>query len=106
MTTNPEPNPEPSARTFGNEDHLPRVPLPDLQDTCDRFLEWCAPVLTDAELAETRAAVAEFRRADGAGPRLHAALAEYDAGEGVHSWLDTFWPARYLGRRDRIALNA
>ena len=25
---------------------------------------------------------------------------------GVGSWLDTFWPYRYLGRRDRIALNA
>lgn len=24
----------------------------------------------------------------------------------MHSWLDTFWPYRYLGRRDRIALNA
>ena len=24
----------------------------------------------------------------------------------MHSWLDTFWPRRYLGRRDRIALNA
>jgi carnitine O-acetyltransferase len=24
----------------------------------------------------------------------------------VHSWLDRFWASRYLGRRDRIALNA
>lgn len=24
----------------------------------------------------------------------------------MESWLDTFWPYRYLGRRDRIALNA
>src|SRR5690606_31234325 len=30
----------------------------------------------------------------------------YDATPGVASWLDRFWETRYLGRRDRIALNA
>ncbi|HEU5029726.1 MAG TPA: choline/carnitine O-acyltransferase [Spirillospora sp.] len=98
--------PEPSDRTFGNEDALPRVPLPTLDATCDRFLEWCAPLLTEAELAETRAAVEAFARPDGPGRALHAALERYDAEPGVRSWLDTFWPYRYLGRRDRIALNA
>ncbi len=93
-----------STRTFGNEDSLPRVPLPDLDSSCEWFLDWCAPLLTAEELAETRAAVDEFR----AGPAgaLQAALERYDAEPGVHSWLDTFWPYRYLGRRDRIALNA
>ena len=97
---------EPSTRTFGNEDALPRVPLPSLEESCDRLLDWCAPLLDEAQLAETRAAVEEFRRPDGPGPRLHAELERYEASEGVHSWLDTFWPYRYLGRRDRIALNA
>jgi len=95
-----------SARTFGNEDQLPRVPLPRLEDTCDRFVSWCAPLLTADELAVTEAATHEFARPNGAGRALHTALAAYDSGDGVHSWLDTFWPARYLGRRDRIALNA
>ena len=93
-----------STRTFANEDHLPRIPLPTLAETCDRFLTWCAPLLTPDQLAETTAAVTAFLQ--GPGPTLHAALAEYDAAPGVHSWLDTFWPYRYLGRRDRIALNA
>jgi carnitine O-acetyltransferase len=95
-----------SPRTFGNEKDLPRVPLPTLDDSCHRFLEWCAPLLTEKEIAETKDAVAEFQRPDGPGPVLHAALEAYDRSEGVHSWLDTFWPYRYLGRRDRIALNA
>ncbi|MGW5742705.1 choline/carnitine O-acyltransferase [Amycolatopsis sp. NPDC003861] len=97
-------SPEWSTRTFGNEDRLPRVPLPTLEDSCRRFLEWCAPLLTPDELAETEAAVAEFQA--GPGPELHARLEEYDRSPGVRSWLDTFWPYRYLGRRDRIALNA
>ncbi len=95
-----------STRTFGNDDTLPRVPLPTVEESCDRFLEWCSPLLTEDELAETKVAVEEFRREGSPAHTLHAALAEYDATEGVHSWLDTFWPYRYLGRRDRIALNA
>ncbi|MGO4613238.1 choline/carnitine O-acyltransferase [Nocardia sp. 2YAB30] len=93
-------------RTFAADDHLPRVPLPTLEDSCGRFLQWCAPLLTADELATTRAAVDDLLRADGPGRTLQAALAEYDATPGVGSWLDLFWPSRYLGRRDRIALNA
>ncbi|MEV6320086.1 choline/carnitine O-acyltransferase [Nocardia sp. NPDC051787] len=93
-------------RTFAADDHLPRVPLPTLEDSCGRFLQWCEPLLTADELAATRAAVDDLLRADGPGRVLHAALAEYDATPGVGSWLDLFWPSRYLGRRDRIALNA
>ncbi|EXG82888.1 choline/carnitine O-acyltransferase [Cryptosporangium arvum] len=91
-------------RTFANEDHLPRSPLPTLEDSCARFLDWCAPLLTAEQRAATEASVTEFL--GGSGRTLHAALEKYDASEGVHSWLDTFWPYRYLGRRDRIALNA
>ncbi|MBF6474487.1 MULTISPECIES: choline/carnitine O-acyltransferase [Nocardia] len=93
-------------RTFAADDHLPRVPLPTLEDSCGRFLQWCEPLLTADELAATRVAVDDLLRPDGPGRTLHAALAEYDATPGVGSWLDLFWPSRYLGRRDRIALNA
>ncbi|MFQ6392708.1 choline/carnitine O-acyltransferase [Nocardia sp. KC 131] len=95
-----------SQRTFAADEHLPRVPLPTLEDSCARLLEWCAPLLTADEIATTEAAVADLLRAGGPGRTLHAALAEYDATPGVGSWLDLFWPSRYLGRRDRIALNA
>ncbi|MFI1741477.1 choline/carnitine O-acyltransferase [Streptomyces sioyaensis] len=92
--------------TFAREETLPRVPLPTLEASCERFLAWCAPLLTADERAATEAEVAAFLRPGGPGRVLHAALEEYDATPGVHSWLDTFWPCRYLGRRDRIALNA
>lgn len=92
--------------TFAREGDLPRVPLPTLEASCERFLAWSAPLLTAEERAATEAEVAAFLRPDGPGRVLHAALEEYDGTEGVHSWLDTFWPYRYLGRRDRIALNA
>ncbi|ESY85974.1 carnitine O-acetyltransferase [Mesorhizobium sp. LNHC220B00] len=88
--------------TFGIEEQLPRVPLPRLEDSCVRFLEWCAPLLTEDELARTRAEVEQFLA--GPGPGLHAALVAYNE-SGVASWLDRFWKTRYLGTRARIALN-
>jgi carnitine O-acetyltransferase len=95
-----------SESTFGNEANLPRVPLPGVAESCARFLEWSAPLLTDAQRAETEAAVAAFLAEDSPAHALQAQLERYDARPGVHSWLDDFWAYRYLGRRDRIALNA
>src|SRR5262249_39156591 len=92
--------------TFGNDDRLPRVPLPSVAASCRLFIEWCTPLLTADELAETEAAVTAFQHPDSPAHKLHAALEQYDATDGVHSWLDEFWRSRYLGRRDRIALNA
>ncbi|QXQ15824.1 choline/carnitine O-acyltransferase [Skermania piniformis] len=95
-----------SDRTFGNEDRLPRVPLPTLEQSCARVVEWCAPLLTAEQLADTEQAVSQFLAPDSPAHALQAALVEYDATPGVASWLDDFWQSRYLGRRDRIALNA
>jgi carnitine O-acetyltransferase len=95
-----------SQRTFGNEEHLPRVPVPTLVGTCQRFLDWCGPLLTEEQLAATEAAVAAFLAPDSPAHELQAALEEFDRRPDVASWLEEFWAYRYLGRRDRIALNA
>jgi carnitine O-acetyltransferase len=95
-----------STRTFGNDVRLPRVPLPTLEESCERFIAWCSPLLSEAELAATEAAVASFLRPESPARKLQAALERFNAREDVRSWLDEFWLSRYLGRRDRIALNA
>ena len=94
-----------NAGTFANEAALPRVPVPSLGATRDRFLQWCAPLLSEEELLATTQAV-DALVADPVTGQLQDALTAYEAGDGVHSWLDDFWRDRYLGRRDRIALNA
>jgi carnitine O-acetyltransferase len=90
--------------TFDAEDGLPRVPVPPLADSAAQFLEWCSPLLDEEQVTRTREAVDEL--VSGPGPVLQAALEEYAAAPTTHSWLDAFWESRYLGRRDRIALNA
>ncbi|MBO0767082.1 MAG: choline/carnitine O-acyltransferase [Solirubrobacterales bacterium] len=95
-----------SPRTFGNEDSLPRVPLPTLERSVERFLEWSDPLLDAEQRADTRRAAAEFQAADGPARRAQAELEREEAEQRGASWLDDFWRSRYLGRRDRIALNA
>lgn len=92
--------------TFAHLEQLPRVPLPAFQDTLARFEEWCSPLLSAAELQQTQQAMQQFARPEGAGEKLHAALQAYDQQDGVFSWLDEFWPARYLGRRVPVSINA
>lgn len=85
---------------------LPRVPLPDLDSCGAHFLEWSRPLLTAEQATATESAVAQFLQPGSPARVLHTALAAYDSTDGITSWLDDFWSARYLGRRDRIALNA
>ncbi len=95
-----------SAKTFGNQKQLPIVPIPNLQYSCQTFMEWCTPLLTPEEKQETENAIDQLARPGGPGEKLHESLIEYARQPGVISWLDRFWDTRYLGRRDPIALNA
>lgn len=84
----------------------PRVPLPDVADSCRRFLQWCDPLLDAQEQAATKSAVDLFLQEGGPAHELQSELRKFDAAPSTYSWLDEFWKSRYLGRRDRIALNA
>lgn len=92
--------------TFAYEGTLPKVPLPALDVTARRFLEWCTPLLSLEERAATQKAVYAFTTPGGLGEQLHAQLKAHADDPATVSWLDRFWATRYLGRRDCIALNA
>ncbi|HBR95996.1 MAG TPA: carnitine O-acetyltransferase [Gammaproteobacteria bacterium] len=92
--------------TFSSLGTLPRVPIPDLADTQTRFEHWCTPLLTPAELSETQAAIRAFFAPDGPAEILNRELHAYNERAEVYSWLDEFWPARYLGRRVPVSVNA
>ena len=92
--------------TFQHQGQLRRVPLPQLDESLVRFETWCAPLLTSDELAQTRDTTARFGAIDGAGKKLHNLLVDFDQQDDTDSWLDNFWPARYLGRRAPVSINA
>ncbi|BDT95081.1 carnitine O-acetyltransferase [Nocardia sputorum] len=97
---------EMSVGTWDYDERLPRLPIPTLEETCERFLERCAPLLTAAEFAGTAADVEQFLAPDSPARKWQAEIERFDRTPGVHSWLDAFWRSRYLGYRDNIAFNA
>jgi carnitine O-acetyltransferase len=61
--------------TFANQDSLPKLPIPDLEDTCRRHLESLEALQTPREHEESKAAVREFLKTDG--PVLQEKLKTY-----------------------------
>ena len=71
--------PEKKDSTFINQGSLPKLPIPELERTCRRYLEVLAPLQTPREQEETKAAVAHFLKNDG--PILQERLKKYATGQ-------------------------
>jgi carnitine O-acetyltransferase len=67
--------PKKQGLTFANQDSLPKLPIPDLEDTCRRHLEALMALQSPREHEESKAAVTEFLKTDG--PSLQEKLKNY-----------------------------
>jgi hypothetical protein len=65
----------PANHTFALQDKLPKLPIPPLEETCNRYLRALLALQDEKEHETTKAAVYEFLRTDG--PKLQAMLKEY-----------------------------
>lgn len=61
--------------TFANQDNLPKLPVPDLEQTCRKYLESLVALQTPREHAESKGAVEEFLKTEG--PPLQEKLKNY-----------------------------
>ena len=57
------------------QDPLPKLPIPPLEETCNRYLRALLALQDEKEHETTKAAVQEFLRTDG--PKLQDMLKEY-----------------------------
>jgi carnitine O-acetyltransferase len=80
---NPESKP---GITFAAQDRLPKLPIPDLDETCRKYLEALKPLQSPREHQDTIAAVNEFKRRDG--PDLQERLKKYATGKS--SYIEQF----------------
>ena len=76
--------------TFSGQDKLPKLPIPELEATCKRYLEALKPLQTAREHAETQHAVNEFLKSDG--PELQEKLKAY--AQGKTSYIEQFCMSR------------
>nr|POE53388.1 putative mitochondrial carnitine o-acetyltransferase [Quercus suber] len=87
--------------TFAAQDKLPKLPIPDLEATCKRFLASVDPLQTAREHRESQRAVETFLQGDG--PVLQEKLKKYASGQS--SYIEQFWYDSYLNYDNPVVLN-
>lgn len=87
--------------TFAHQDKLPKLPIPDLESTCDKYLTALKPLQTPREHSDTKHAVQEFLSQEG--PELQEKLKNY--AEGRTSYIEQFWYDSYLNYDNPVVLN-
>lgn len=87
--------------TFAAQESLPKLPIPDLASTTQRYLDALEPLQDQRSHDETKACVDEFLHHDG--PSLQDRLKEYARGET--SYIEQFWYDSYLNFDNPVVLN-
>ncbi|KAI9846197.1 MAG: hypothetical protein M1837_004311 [Sclerophora amabilis] len=87
--------------TFAAQDKLPKLPIPELDSTCKKYLDALRPLQSSREHAESTAAVQEFLKAEG--PELQERLKKYATGKT--SYIEQFWYDSYLNFDNPVVLN-
>lgn len=72
--------------TFAAQDKLPKLPIPDLEATCKKYLASLDPLQNAREHNDSERAVQDFLRSEG--PELQAKLKAYS--EGKSSYIEQF----------------
>jgi len=82
---------------------LPRLPIPLLQKTCDRYLAAQRPLLTDASYEHVKSQVNNFSK--GIGMELDKSLRKTDKQNKHTSYISKMWFDMYLKDRAPLPIN-
>jgi len=93
--------------TYSNQENLPRLPIPTLDETLQRFSSRLTALQSLSEQEETKKAVKQFLQTDG--PLLQELLLQYEE-EGrnngtLGSYVEEFWNDAYLAPPSSVVLN-
>lgn len=93
--------------TYAAQDKLPRLPIPELSVSLEKFKARLEALQNEAQQKETALVVDQFLLGDG--PKLQTALKEYEAAGfssgQVGSYVEEFWNEAYLSPDDSVVLN-
>lgn len=87
--------------TYEGQRTLRKLPIPDLEKTCARYLEVLRPLQTEREHEQLTKAVAQFLQ--GLGPFLDAQLRKYSESRSLY--IEQFWFDSYLAYDLPVVLN-
>jgi carnitine O-acetyltransferase len=88
-------------KTFEGQSKLPHLPIPKLEDTCQRYLSSLLPLQSPEQHAATQRIVEDFLQNQG--PTLQKQLQEYASTRA--SYIEEFWDESYLQASDSVVLN-
>ncbi|RUS16391.1 hypothetical protein BC937DRAFT_91265 [Endogone sp. FLAS-F59071] len=84
---------------------MPKLPVPALSATLDKYLRSVRPLLSDADYAKTVAVVEEFRAPGGPGEKLQERLLAKAQDTQTVNWLEDWWnDLSYFGYRDSVVI--
>jgi Choline/Carnitine o-acyltransferase len=96
-----------SGITYASQSKLPRLPIPDLEETLIKFQATLDALQDESQREETRNVVQEFSLTSG--PVLQSLLQRYER-EGLQSgtigsYVEEFWDESYLSPDSSVVLN-
>lgn len=84
---------------------LPRLKVPTLQESCERFLAAVKPITDDSIEYESVVKMVEAFRTTGSGPQLQELLETHDAANKHTSYITEPWFDMYLSDRQPLPIN-
>src|SRR5690606_38743534 len=92
-------------KTFVHQHTLPKLPVPPLNHTKVKLLEWIEPLVSNEQYEKTRQVVHHFFQPGGDAEKLQKQLRAWDqARDG--SWLTPLWEDMYLEHRGSLPLTS
>ncbi|XP_061117976.1 carnitine O-acetyltransferase-like isoform X1 [Conger conger] len=92
-------------RYLAHQEGLPKLPVPPLRQTCERYLAMLEPIISEAEISHTRQLMAEFLRSGGVGERLQKGLER--RARKTENWLSDWWlQTAYLDFRMPVVVHS
>jgi carnitine O-acetyltransferase len=92
--------------TFSRQKELPLMPVPDLNITCRKLIEWSEPLLTEQESKKTKEEVEKFLQPGGEGERLQNELIEWAQRPSILNWFAPVWRDFYLACPLSLVINS
>ena len=94
------------AKTFSYQNQLPVMSIPALDKTCQKLIDWSAPLLTTLEQHNTFNVINHFLSEGGEGELLQNALIKWQQQNNDSNWSAPVWKALYLESRDPLVINS
>lgn len=94
-----------TGRYLSHQKGLPTLPVPPLQQTCERYIAALEPIVEGDELQHTKTLVEDFQKPGGVGERLQKALEK--RANNTENWLSEWWvQVAYLDYRLPVVVHS